>query len=84
MPRLSDPTQKMDKTVKLSLTSELAAKLWALAAIEDKKPAVIVRECVETYMESRAEEISAVLKANEAFQQNLARIRRADAEPTAE
>lgn len=57
MARTPSPDPKSGR-VKLSLTQANYAKLFALAKLDGKPAAVIVREVVEEYLASRAADIS--------------------------
>lgn len=61
--------------VVLSLTPDQFSRLCALANIEGVPAAVCVREIIERYMDTRADEIKAALEANAAFQNSLNKIR---------
>lgn len=75
MPKIFDGNKK-DRRVVLSLTPDQHARLVALADIEGKPAAVIVRELMESYMQTRAADIDKALKADAVYQESLKEIRR--------
>lgn len=75
---LNKPTRKR---VNLSLTPDLYCELVALSAVKGKEPAKFAREILADYFSKHAEEISEAKKAGEAYQKNIAEIRRMSSSP---
>ena len=65
MSRTANPVTARSGKIKLSLTQTNYKKLFALAELDGKPAAVIVRELVENYLASREHEIAAALDAAE-------------------
>ena len=74
MPKLTDKPVK-EKRVALSLDKSLNERLATLARLEGKPPAVLAREILRNYLDSRAQLIEEAKQAEAAYQQSLEQIR---------
>lgn len=66
---------KRDKRVMLSLTNEVNDRLLTLAKIERKPPAVVAREIIIDYLESRKDKIDEAQRAADAYHASLKNLR---------
>ncbi len=67
--------ERREKRVAISLTQDLHTRLVSLAKITGKPPAVVVREILTDYLDTRAEEITEAQKAAEAYHTSLKNLR---------
>ena len=67
--------ERREKRVAISLTTNLHTRLVSLSKITGKPPAVVARDILTDYLDTRAEEIAEAQKAAEAYHASLKKLR---------